>query len=1028
MRLRFLVPGLLFAVAPSAIAAQQDDNPIVRQLVARLAAPARTLQDSGFTMVEGVALLGSLRARTYEDKTLRLEAGRQYIVVGVCDDDCGDMDLNASDPSGQEIASDTEDDAMPVLAIVPERSGDYTFRVQMYDCAVEPCAYFVQPFVRGGGPLGGGQPAAPSRGGLLGGAQPGNTGGARVERGRLESGDQTLRDGEYFDVYTLQGQAGQRLTVDLQAPDFDTYVFIRGPGEFAEDNDDYEGSTHRSLLDVTLPATGEYRITVTSYRASETGAYTLHIAGGGSGAGNKGANEAAVGQGDVRTERGRLESGDPTLGTGEFFDVYTMTGRAGQHVVFELQSTDFDTYLFVRGPTDFSEDNDDFEGSTQRSRLDVTLPADGEYRVTATSYRAGETGAYVLTIATGGAAGAAAVSAPGSSQAPDGSRVERGSLAEGDQTLSGGEFIDVYTVEGRRGQEIVLDLQSREFDPYLILRGPGEFSEDNDDFEGSTSRSVIRATFPADGVYRVGVTSYAAAERGAYEVQITTGTGAGGQVAQSGNLHERGSLSATDDTLRSGEYADEYTFTGSVGQPVTVDIQASGFDPYLILVSPGNEQEENDDWEGSTAHSRVEVTLREAGTYRVLVTSYARGETGNYDLAVDFGGAVATSGQRDVQRIAAGETARGALEDGDEQMESGEFRDVYVFEGQAGQQATIDMRSTVFDTYLGLTMPNGETIQNDDFEGSTQHSQVTLALPESGRYRVTATSYATGQTGAYEVSVRVAGAGQVAQNNRPGGDPGGARPAGGAPRIFGVFSGISQYGGRANDLPYTADDAVRVFSAMQRGPGMSAGDGVLLTDAQATSGNLRAAVERFAGQMGPNDLLVFFYSGHGGRQPRRGGAQASDPDDLDETLEFYDRGVTDDEFAQWLDLVTNGRVLLVLDACFSGGFAKDVISRPNRMGMFSSEEDVTSSVASKFRAGGYLAVFLADAIENKLADTDGDGAINALELSQYVHDRYREDVKSTDPGSFVRTGGPQLGYQHLVVDRGSVAPYDVIFR
>jgi hypothetical protein len=38
----------------------------------------------------------------------------------------------------------------------------------------------------------------------------------------------------------------------------------------------------------------------------------------------------------------------------------------------------------------------------------------------------------------------------------------------------------------------------------------------------------------------------------------------------------------------------------------------------------------------------------------------------------------------------------------------------------------------------------------------------------------------------------------------------------------------------------------------------------------------------------------------------------------------------------------------------------------------SSEEDVTSSVAAKFRAGGYLAAFLADAVGDGLADSPYD--------------------------------------------------------
>jgi len=97
------------------------------------------------------------------------------------------------------------------------------------------------------------------------------------------------------------------------------------------------------------------------------------------------------------------------------------------------------------------------------------------------------------------------------------------------------------------------------------------------------------------------------------------------------------------------------------------------------------------------------------------------------------------------------------------------------------------------------------------------------------------------------------------------------------------------------------------------------------------------------------------------------------------------------------------------------------------MGLFSSEEDVTSQVAAKFRAGGFLAVFLADAIGGGHAD-DGDGELTALEISQYLYERYRSDVKSTGAGDYVRTGGPRLGYQHLVVDRGSISPYHPLFR
>jgi hypothetical protein len=157
--------------------------------------------------------------------------------------------------------------------------------------------------------------------------------------------------------------------------------------------------------------------------------------------------------------------------------------------------------------------------------------------------------------------------------------------------------------------------------------------------------------------------------------------------------------------------------------------------------------------------------------------------------------------------------------------------------------------------------------------------------------------------------------------------------------------------------------------------------------------------------------------------------QATDPDGMDETLALYDGEIRDDEMAAVFDSVATGTVLFVLDSCFSGGFSKDVITKPGRMGLFSSHEDVTSAVAFKFRAGGYLARFMVEALGERRADEDGDEAVTALELSTFLYERYRADVKSTDKGSddIVMTGD-NLGYQQLIVDRGGIGPSQVLFR
>jgi hypothetical protein len=829
------------------------------------------MSESGFRLAEETRT-GSLGAGQRESLTATLRSGVEYMILGVCDNDCTDVDLRLYDELGSEVDTDLEVDDYPIVSATPSRSGEYRIEVAMVTCSTEPCFYGVGIFSKGA-------PATPAAGPAPLGTR---------YSGELRSGDATLSSGEYADPYSFNVRAGQRIVVDLSSSEFDTYLVLKQPNGNQTDNDDYEGSQQRSRIEEVASESGEWEILVTSYEEGETGTYQLNISV---------TDAVAAEDGRSRFESGTLASVDQTLPSGEYADVYSFQGRSGEQVVIDLRSSDFDPYLILRMPNKEQQENDDHEGDASRSLLSLTLPQDGRYDITVTSYRPDETGSYDLRIDQEDSGSVAA-----------GPRVEQGSLAKGDETLRTGEYVDVFEFEGRPGQQLQLDLTSTDFDTYVILKDP-----------------------------------------------------AGGQ-------------SENDDTDRPG-------------------------------------------------HSAIESSLTESGTYRVLVTSYEVGEEGDYELSINLGGAAAaTAPGRDVATLAIGGRTSGALTNSDGQIGSGEFRDLYVFDGTAGQSVVVDMTSSDFDTYLSLVTPDGESIDNDDYEGSTSQSRIELTLQDSGRHRILATSYEPGETGSYEISIREpAGRMEAERITRA------TTGADGQGRIYGVFAGISDYGGRASNLAYTADDAVRVRDALVRGAGMRSGDGIVLTDQQATVAGVRNAVQSMARNIGPEDTFVFFYSGHGSRIPRSD-PQPTDPDALDETLELYDAEITDDSMRELLGQVPANRVILLLDACFSGGFSKDVISVPGRMGLFSSEEDVTSSVAAKFRAGGYLAVFLADAIGDHLADADGDGQINAIELSQYVHERYRSDLKSGGLGDFVRTGGPQLGYQHLVVDRGSIGPYEVLFK
>ena len=113
--------------------------------------------------------------------------------------------------------------------------------------------------------------------------------------------------------------------------------------------------------------------------------------------------------------------------------------------------------------------------------------------------------------------------------------------------------------------------------------------------------------------------------------------------------------------------------------------------------------------------------------------------------------------------------------------------------------------------------------------------------------------------------------------------------------------------------------------------------------------------------------------------------------------------MTDAELAPLFAGVRGRMSMLVIDACYAGGF-RSLVDRPNVMGLFSSEEDLTSLVANRFKAGGFLSYFLRAGLSGE-ADDDGDRIVTAGELSTYVRRRFRRegDIPAHHP-----RGRPQL--------------------
>lgn len=94
----------------------------------------------------------------------------------------------------------------------------------------------------------------------------------------------------------------------------------------------------------------------------------------------------------------------------------------------------------------------------------------------------------------------------------------------------------------------------------------------------------------------------------------------------------------------------------------------------------------------------------------------------------------------------------GNLRRGDDTRDGGQFADTFEFESEGGGRAIILLTSDNFDTYLQLTTPSGQLIENDD-AGGTSVSAIRTSLTEPGTYTVTATSFSSGETGVYDLII-----------------------------------------------------------------------------------------------------------------------------------------------------------------------------------------------------------------------------------------------------------------------------------
>ncbi len=322
--------------------------------------------------------------------------------------------------------------------------------------------------------------------------------------GTLTRGDaRSASYGGYVDVYTFDAVAGQPVSARLNS--FDAALRLIGPtGEDVNSS----GNGGNNIAVQSLPMTGRYMLTVTSYSATEV-SYDLTLNDAASAISFDDAPSLSM---DTPTQ-GVLEAGDALSERGSFGDAYTLNvEEAGTYVISQTAS-DFDGYLYLFSDSGtVLDENDDSNGLNPAVRRFLNP---GTYHVVATAFSSG-LGNYTMSVVRADASPVVVQS------------VQFGDVISGELLITDAYSTtrsgpaDFYSIELGAGQGATVTLSSEEFDAYLMVFGPaGETVTQDDDGAGNLDS---RASFRADraGIYTIVGSAYSS-ETGAYSMAVTEG-------------------------------------------------------------------------------------------------------------------------------------------------------------------------------------------------------------------------------------------------------------------------------------------------------------------------------------------------------------------------------------------------------------------------------------------------------------------------------------------------------------------------
>ncbi len=294
--------------------------------------------------------------------------------------------------------------------------------------------------------------------------------------------------------------------------------------------------------------------------------------------------------------------------------------------------------------------------------------------------------------------------------------------------------------------------------------------------------------------------------------------------------------------------------------------------------------------------------------------------------------------------------------------------------------------------HIAARLPEGKTplvgatvtlVQNGMTATTNKAGFFRVAVPDTGIYTLRATHPSFRDPVAISVNVQ----GELTEVNSEMGVG------------YYILVGIADYA-ELNDLQGPPNDVDGIAAALP----FFLGRTTILKDGAATKAGIQSTIATITAKMQANDFLVFFFSGHGGRDATH---DYICPQDTLRTA--FNNDLTDTELMTWLSAMPDPtRAVVIIDTCFSGAFidgtdSKVVTRTPRADPSFRSLSRIgctvmTASARDQYSwesmdgvgiVRGFFSRHLTNGLgaDKTLVDVNRDRVITARELFDYASTR-----------------------------------------